>query len=60
MAKRSRPITCSMQKNNIMNAFINEGEAQSGKKIVGHDADQLRAEAAAIRALIQSAVDTPI
>lgn len=45
---------------NIMNAFINEVEAQSGKKIGGHDADHLRAEAAAMRALIQVAIETPI
>ncbi|RZN38286.1 MAG: carboxypeptidase regulatory-like domain-containing protein [Methanophagales archaeon ANME-1-THS] len=45
---------------NIMNAFIKEVEAQSGKKIARQDAEHLLAEAAEIRALIQLAIETPI
>jgi predicted metal-binding transcription factor (methanogenesis marker protein 9) len=45
---------------NIMHAFINEVEAQSGKKIAEEDARHLIAEATDIRALIQLAIGTPI
>ena len=45
---------------NIMNAFINEVEAQSGKKISEEDAAKLKEEATDIRALIQLAIETPI
>jgi hypothetical protein len=45
---------------NIINAFINEVEAGSGKKIAEGDVSHLIAEATEIRALIQLAIETPI
>jgi hypothetical protein len=45
---------------NIMNAFINEVEAQSGKKIAEEDAEHLMVAATDIRALIQLALETSI
>jgi len=45
---------------NIMHAFINEVEAQSGKKILEEDAERLKEKATEIRALIQLAIETPI
>lgn len=45
---------------NIMNAFLNEVEAQRGKKIAEEDADHLIVEATDIRALIQLAIEAPI
>ncbi|MBE0516330.1 MAG: carboxypeptidase regulatory-like domain-containing protein [Methanophagales archaeon] len=45
---------------NIMNAFINEVEAQSGKKLAEEDTEHVIAEAMSIRALIRLAIKTPI
>jgi len=58
--KESQANNMLNAEDNIMNAFINEVEAQSGKKIPEEDADHLITGATDIRALIQLAIETPI